>query len=304
MATSREGEVIENWIAENLDGGRVVKQSQAGASSWSSAYVYRTQTGKKYFVKVSRNRDSGMFEGEALGLQALYDTNSMRIPKIYHFGSLSSVPEGKGQGKGSFIIMEYLDFGSSYSQADLGRALAEMHKAEPADETAKKGMFGFPIDNTIGGTSQPNGWMDNWVDFYRERRLNHQLKLSKEPNLQKLGKKLCDNLERFFQGIEVKPSVLHGDLWSGNISGVDGQPSIFDPAVYYGHSEADFGMSWCAGFRPAFYEAYHKVLPQQPGFADRKQLYLLYHYLNHYNLFGGGYYSSAESILRELTNKI
>lgn len=71
------------------------------------------------------------------------------------------------------------------------------------DETAKKGMFGFPIDNTIGGTSQPNGWMDNWVDFYREQRLNHQLKLTKDPNLQKLGKKLCNNLEKFFEGIEV-----------------------------------------------------------------------------------------------------
>lgn len=72
------------------------------------------------------------------------------------------------------------------------------------DETAKKGMFGFPIDNTIGGTSQPNGWMDNWVDFYRERRLNHQLKLTGDPNLQRLGKKLCSNLEKFFKGVEVK----------------------------------------------------------------------------------------------------
>ncbi len=205
--------------------------------------------------------------------------------------------------------------------------------------------------------------------------------------------------------MQVKPSVLHGDLWSGNISGVDGEPSIFDPAVYYGHSEADFGMSWCAGFSSVFYDAYHRVLPKAPGqalalcsrdkvgvysncdgsllrrqislsafvslisnvllrvqgfakarvllhcieqrlpacsvfnlemlsafdiaasgsafacyapsdqsvtmsclcpagFEDRKQLYLLYHYLNHYNLFGGGYYSSAEGILRSLSNKI
>ena len=67
--------------------------------------------------------------------------------------------------------------------------------------------------------------------------------------------------------MQVKPSVLHGDLWSGNISGVDGDPSIFDPAVYYGHSEADFGMSWCAGFSSAFYDAYHRVLPKAPGQA-------------------------------------
>ena len=65
-------------------------------------------------------------------------------------------------------------------------------------------MFGFPIDNTIGGTSQPNGWMDNWIDFYRERRLQHQLKLTKDPKLQQMGKKLCDNLEQFFQGVDVR----------------------------------------------------------------------------------------------------
>lgn len=163
----------------------------------------------------------------------------------------------------------------------------------------------------------------------------------------------CTDLMCF--DMQVKPSVLHGDLWSGNISGVEGKPSIFDPAVYYGHSEADFGMSWCAGFSSAFYDAYFRVLPKAPGqclcpvfalcsvqtltaplsnqaltyrlvaafswwyilacivtvlhayfagFENRKQLYLLYHYLNHYNLFGGGYYSSAEGILRNLTSKI
>lgn len=65
--------------------------------------------------------------------------------------------------------------------------------------------------------------------------------------------------------MQVTPSVLHGDLWSGNISSVDGQPAIFDPAVYYGHSEAEFGMSWCAGFSRDFYAGYHEVIPEQPG---------------------------------------
>ena len=82
---------------------------------------------------------------------------------------------------------------------------------------------------------------------------------------------------RYECNVQVKPSVLHGDLWGGNISGVDGEPSIFDPAVYYGHSEADFGMSWCAGFSSAFYDAYHRVLPKAPGqsllsFAQERNL--------------------------------
>ncbi len=92
-----------------------------------------------------------------------------------------------------------------------------LHKSSSGfaqDETAKKGMFGFPVDNTIGGTSQPNGWMDNWIDFYRERRLQHQLKLTKDPKLQQMGKKLCDNLEHFFQGVEVgEPTALHERIY-------------------------------------------------------------------------------------------
>jgi len=160
--------------------------------------------------------------------------------------------------------------------------------------------------------------MDNWVDFFRERRLRHQLKLARDPNLSRMGEELCDNLHLFFKGtfnisshitmvapgIEVKPSVLHGDLWSGNYAAVDGRPAIFDPATYYGHHEAEFGMSWCASFGPAFWNAYHDLIPKAPGFEERHLIYTLYHYLNHYNLFGSGYYSQCSSILTRLTKEI
>lgn len=169
---------------------------------------------------------------------------------------------------------------------------------------AKNGQFGFAVDNTIGGTPQPNGWTDNWVDFYREKRLKHQLNLAEDAQLSKMGAILCDNLESLFQGIEVKPSVLHGDAWSGNITSVDGEPCVFDPATYYGHHEAEFGMSWCAGFSGTFWTAYHSVLPKAPGWTDRHDLYTLYHYLNHYNLFGGSYYNSCLQILQRLTKKM
>jgi fructosamine-3-kinase len=104
-----------------------------------------------------------------------------------------------------------------------------------------------------------------------------------------------------FKGLNIKPSILHGDLWSGNIATVDGKPSIFDPAVYYGHHEADFGMSWCAGFSPAFFEAYWSVIEKdEGGFEERKIMYQLYHILNHYNMFGGGYRSQAMGMLKQL----
>ena len=170
---------------------------------------------------------------------------------------------------------------------------------------AAAGRFGFPVDNTIGGTPQRNGWSAGvgtaaWVDFFREQRLLPQLALAREPALQRLGDRLCARLPALFAGVEVRPATLHGDLWSGNIAAVAGAPAVYDPASYYGHAEAEFGMSWCASFAPAFWAAYHAVLPRQPGFDRRAKLYALYHYLNHYNLFGGAYYTSAAALLQQL----
>lgn len=122
--------------------------------------------------------------------------------------------------------------------------------------------------------------------------------------LSQLAQPIVDNLESFFEGVTVTPSVLHGDLWSGNIGAADGQPVIYDPATYYGHSEAEFGMSWCAGFSGAFYKAYHEVIPRAPGFEDRRNLYLLYHYLNHYNLFGDSYFRQCEATLEDLNKRL
>jgi Fructosamine kinase len=103
----------------------------------------------------------------------------------------------------------------------------------------------------------------------------HQVNLSGNRKIQDLAQPVADNLGALFEGITVTPSTLHGDLWSGNIASVDGQPAVFDPAVYLGHSEADFGMSWCAGFSRAFYDAYFEVLPKQHGFDARRDLYLV-----------------------------
>ncbi|KAG6729324.1 hypothetical protein I3842_01G022300 [Carya illinoinensis] len=113
-----------------------------------------------------------------------------------------------------------------------------------------------------------------------------------------IGQRLVKSMAPLFDNVAIEPCLLHGDLWSGNISSDrSGEPVILDPACYYGHSEAEFGMSWCAGFAGSFYNAYFEVMPKQPGFEKRKDLYMLYHYLNHYNLFGSSYRSSAMSII-------
>jgi protein-ribulosamine 3-kinase len=292
FGTAASDEIAE-YISTSLELGKVDSMRRAGSSGWAIMHKAVTDRGARLFIKVSRG-DESMFAGEAEGLRTMFETNTLRVPEVYHYGPLES-------GKGSFIIMEELDLGHIVSQSRLGRALAEMHLADPLALEAKEGKFGFTIDNTIGETLQPNGWMDNWVDFFRERRLRHQLLLTGDSDLIRRGNKLCEKLDTYFKDVEeIKPTILHGDLWSGNINSVNGTPVVFDPACYYGHHEAEFGMSWCAGFTKNFWEAYHEVIPRAPGFGDRRLIYELYHYLNHYNLFGGGYRAMAESILHRL----
>lgn len=270
--------------------------SRMGSSGWAVMHRATTENGNRLFIKVSRD-DVSMFEGEVEGLSAMFKTNTIRVPEVYSCGSLKNV-------QGSFIIMEALEMIPIFDQQQLGRQLAEMHLAEATLPEAKNGMFGFSVDNTIGATPQPNGWMDNWVEFFKQRRLMHQVLLTGDSELIQKGTQLSSKLDDLFKDVQgtIRPSLLHGDLWSGNISGVghEGCPTIFDPACYYGHHEADFGMSWCMEFTSAFWEAYRELIPKAEGFDQRLKLYQLYHYLNHYNLFGGGYYGMANHLLSDL----
>lgn len=150
----------------------------------------------------------------------------------------------------------------------------------PAQDTkAAAGYFGFQVDNSIGGSPQRNTWTQSWPDFFREHRLQPQLEASGSAELQRLAEPLLESLDRLFAGITLCPALLHGDLWSGNVAGSGQGPVVFDPATYYGHAEAEFGMSWCAGFGRDFWEAYHAVLPRDPGWEGRQELYTLYHKL-------------------------
>ncbi|GBF92654.1 hypothetical protein Rsub_05023 [Raphidocelis subcapitata] len=299
-ASARISSPAADWISDNLGSGYVVREKFMGGSGWSSTYVYTTEGGKDYFVKTSGGtKAEGMFKGEQLGLSAMGATRSVRVPEVFHVGTLAA-------GRGAFIVMEALRLGGSPDQEALGRAVAAMHLAPPADPSAAAGLFGFGADNTIGATPQPNGWMDDWVGFYRERRLRHQLNLLGDARMTALAKPVLDNLGFWFTDVEgaIKPSILHGDLWSGNIASADGRPTIFDPATYYGHAEAEWGMSWCAGFTGSFWRGYFDVAPKAPLFEKRRDLYTLYHILNHANLFGGGYNGQAQSILQRLNEQL
>lgn len=282
---------VREWILTEGKATQITKSTPVGGGCINLATRYDTDVGP-FFVKTNRSIGPAMFEGEALGLRLMYETNTIHVPKPFKVGSL---PRG-----GSYIIMEFVEFGASRSgQPALGRKLAEMHKAGRSD----KG-FGFEVDNTIGSTPQINTWTSDWIEFYAKHRLGYQLKLARDQygdsSIYEKGLKLAMNLAPLFENVLIEPCLLHGDLWSGNVAyDKNGEPVILDPACYYGHNEAEFGMSWCAGFGSSFYNSYFEVMPKQPGFEKRRDLYMLYHYLNHYNLFGSSYRSSALSIIED-----
>lgn len=233
-----------------------------------------TTGGARAFVKTNSADYADAFAAEADGLEALV-TAGLRAPKPIAHGAA---------GSEAYLLLEYLELGERGDFAALGRMLAQAH-ARPAPR------FGWHRDNYIGSTPQKNGWCDEWAEFWRERRLR--------PQLERAGLRV--NLDALLQDHQPQPSLVHGDLWSGNAGFTKEGPVVFDPAVYYGDREADIAMTELfGGFPREFYEAYKALLPLEPGYEKRKHLYNLYHLLNHLNLFGGGYLAQVKSTLRLL----
>ena len=272
----------------------VRQQQSMGGGSINAAFLLTGENGQRYFVKTNRAGQKAMFEAEALGLQEIATSHTLKVPKSVCFG------ENQVQ---SYIVLEYLDMAGRADQRVLGEQLAAMHHV-----TAEQ--FGWKINNTIGATFQPNDWMDNWLTFWFEQRLGFQLQLAAQNGyggeLQSLGEKLLLEMPKLFSGREIKASMLHGDLWGGNVAGLsDGTPVIFDPAFYYGDREADLAMTYVfGGFTADFYASYQNAFPLDDGFAVRKTFYNIYHIINHLNLFGGGYHGQAIHMLEQVLAEI
>jgi len=243
------------------------------------------------FLKTGPASSSDMFSAEAEGLSELAAPGAIRIPQVVACGVHSDT---------AFLATEWLELGRATrdTEARLGEQLALLH-ATTGDR------FGWHRDNTIGLTPQHNDWSDDWIDFFRERRLGFQLQLAAENgfsgSLQEQGARLLKRLPVFFENHEPRPALLHGDLWGGNWGSCDGVPVIFDPAVYYGDPESDLAMTRLfGGFGPAFYDAYAAHTPPAAGSHDRCDLYQLYHVLNHLNLFGSAYLGRAQELINKL----
>jgi len=261
-----------------------------GGGSINQVFRLEGADGLRYFLKLNDAQHLQMFVAEAAGLAAIAATNTVRVPDPIVHGTAD---------RQSYLVLEHLELGGRSNARLLGEQLAALHLHTNT-------QFGFSQDNFIGTNPQPNGWKADWIDFWRKRRLGFQLRLAKQigygGKLQTLGEKLLDALPAFFDGYTPQPSLLHGDLWSGNHGYLaDGTPTIFDPASYFGDRECDLAMTELfGGYSGDFYAAYHAAYPLDAGYAKRKVLYNLYHIINHANLFGGGYARQAEGMMRGL----
>ena len=232
------------------------------------------------FLKTNSSDLAPAFAAEAEGLGALRNAGT-RVPAPLAHGVA---------GNRAYLLLEWLDLSAGKGFAALARMLAALHRSTGP-------RFGWPRDNHIGRTPQVNGWRDDWSGFWVECRLKPQLELA-----QRNGFRIALPSVKVLERHRPMPSLLHGDLWSGNAGFTPEGPVIFDPAVYYGDRETDLAMTELfGGFPRAFYEAYHEAWPLDEGYDRRKPLYNLYHLLNHLNLFGGGYLAQVQSTLRLLT---
>lgn len=279
-----------NKIESSID-DRIVNTHSVSGGCISDSQMITTESGKKYFVKVKYSQPDDMFIKEANGLNELRKSNAIRIPEV-----ISAVSD--------YILLESIESGTRIKNffEDFGRKFADLHKF-------KAEHFGFNENNYIGSNPQinitQNSEATNWTEFYFNKRILFQYELAvkngyADSTLTSLIKKLENKIPELLKGSDEQPCLLHGDLWSGNfIVDESGEACLIDPAVYYGHREADLAMTKLfGGFSSQFYDSYNEYYPLLDGYEFRENIYKLYHVMNHLNLFGSGYYGQTISLLK------
>jgi protein-ribulosamine 3-kinase len=257
--------------------------------NFNLAAMVQTSMGK-FFIKWNQGDHKGMFESEAKCVNLLAETNTIRLPKVYGFGQR---PEG------AFLMIDFIDEKEKNHKywENIAEQLAALHRISHS-------QYGLHFDNYLGAIPQSNTFTSNGIDFYIQNRLQPQVALAIanakiDTETAKAFDKLYDKLHVLLP--ETQPSLLHGDLWSGNLmTGPDGQATLVDPSAYYGIREAEIAFTTLfGGFDPKFYKAYQELYPIEKGFAQRAPIYNLYPLLVHVNLFGGGYLASVQNTLKQ-----
>ena len=283
-------EAIKNIYGSGV---RLTSFRRLSGGDINDAKELELSNGERVFMKSNAVSNLAFFTEEARGIAALKETGAIGTPNVLATGIDDNT---------SFLLQELIVPARqipNYHEV-FGHELAALHKA-PCEHLVNGGRFGFLSDNFIGASPQENAPKSDWISFFRECRLSPQFKRADryfDKNDRNRITYLLDHLDRFL--IEPdRPSFIHGDLWGGNyMTGADGRAWLIDPAAYVGHAEADLAMTELfGGFNPAFYSAYREVMPLAPGYNERRDIYNLYHLLNHLNLFGGSYLGSVRRIL-------
>ena len=278
-------------------GSDVARATPLAGGDINDAYRVELDDGRALFVKTNRDAPAGMFAAEARGLGWLAEARALRVPAVVAVAPAGASP--------SFLVLELIAGGSPGRGFDeaLGRGLAALHRFGAPG-------FGLDHDNFIGRLPQMNAQPDDpragWAAFYRERRLEAQLRRAADRGL--ASGRMRRGFDRLFATLEAlvgpdePPARLHGDLWGGNLMcDAAGAPCLIDPAVYGGHREIDLAMMRLfGGFAPRVFAAYDEAYPLAPGHQQRVPLYQLYPLMVHVNLFGGGYVGSVEAALDDL----
>jgi fructosamine-3-kinase len=304
------------WLEETL-GQEVERCRPVGGGCSHRAWALELVGGDRLFAKTNHANQLSVLEAEMEGLLALAAAAGAElvVPRPRHCALA---------GSQALLVMDWLDLtsggtglgvpGAAAAKADLawesaGAALARLHRRSSASGSPG---FGWPRDNFIGSATQRNRWSQDWGNFFTEQRLGPQLKLAERSGRSLRGsRRLLELTPEWLNGHGAVPCLVHGDLWGGNasrmapssISPGSAGVALFDPAVYRGDREVDLAMAQLfGGFPPLFFSGYEGEWPRPTGHSLRCRLYNLYHVLNHANLFGGGYWGQAQSLIAGLVD--
>jgi len=276
------GKAIKPQWLQDLPGGDINRAALIGDKN------------TRWFLKYKQDAPEGMFAAESLALEEIVLQGCIRAPSPIAYGSAANT---------AWLVLEHLALVRSGPSGLLGEQLAALHSTQFKN-------FGWRRNNFIGTTVQNNTSNSNWRLFWRDNRLKPQLALAEAAGFgAQLTEKislLLEYLPQLMDGHTPSASLLHGDLWAGNKAFTPaGQPVIFDPASYYGDRETDIAMTELfGGFDSEFYAAYNANTPLPTGYQLRRELYNLYHMLNHLNLFGAAYLSRCVKMIDHLLAQV
>ncbi|CAM2872127.1 fructosamine kinase family protein [Vibrio neptunius] len=267
----------------------IVEKNRLTGGDISDCYMI-SDGEQRYFVKVNLRGFYSQFEIEAENIRILRESSTIFVPEHIHTGKSK---------EHAFLILNYLPtkpLDDSRDSYKFGQQLAMLHQWGEQKE------YGFDQDNFIGSTIQPNKWGRKWGRFFAEQRIGWQLQLMKEKGITLVDINDFSHLVKDRLGNHnPRPSLLHGDLWHGNVAKSVFGPICYDPACYWGDRECDIAMTELfGGFQPEFYQGYESIFPLDLAYSERKDIYNLYHLLNHYNQFGGHYLDQCERLINKI----